>query len=447
MSHASYARPNPKIRPAAPGRLMLRPDGSPDDNDRVEIGPTALTFEQWRALGLQPPNLERLRTFRLQRLRAQLQANDYAGILLFDPLNIRYATDTTNMQLWVAHNPARACFVSADGYVILWDFHLCEHLSAHLPLIREVRTMPPLFFFGSGRSTQAQSARFAAEVDAVVRRHAGGNRRLAVDRIEWLAGKALEAQGLTLFEGQAVTELARVVKGDEEIRAMRCAVAACDAAVAAVAQHIQPGVSENAVWAQLHAENIRRGGEWIETRIMSSGPRTNPWFQESGPRVMAAGDLVALDTDMVGPYGMCADISRTWLVGDGRADAEQRQLFEVAFEHISRNKTLIRPGVGFGELTRRCHRLPERYRAQRYSAMMHGVGQCDGFPSIYYPEDCIDGAFDEFVLEPGMALCVEAYVGAVGGRQGVKLEEQVIVTETGCETLDRTPFDERLMAG
>ena len=445
MSHATYSRPDPKIRPAVQDSQGRRPDGSPNDNDRVEIGPTALAFEQWRALGLQPPNLERLRAFRLQRLCEQLQANDYAGILLFDPLNIRYATDTTNMQLWVAHNPARACWVSADGYVILWDFHNCRHLSAHLPLVNEVRTAPPLFFFGSGRTTQAQSERFAAEVDAVVRERAGANRRLAVDRIEWLAGKALEARGLTLFEGQAVTELARVIKGDEEIRAMRCAVAACDAALAVLVQHIEPGISENALWSHLHAENIRRGGEWIETRIMSSGPRTNPWFQESGPRVMADGDLIALDTDMVGPYGMCADISRTWLVGDGRASAEQRDLFAVAFEHIRRNKGLIRPGVGFAELTQRCHHLPEQYRAQRYSVMMHGVGQCDEFPSIYYPEDRLAGAVDEFVLMPGMALCVEAYVGAVGGGQGVKLEEQVVVTETGCETLDRTPFDPRLM--
>ncbi|MGR6548650.1 hypothetical protein [Pseudomonas plecoglossicida] len=70
----------------------------------------------------------------------QLVARDLGGILLFDPLNIRYATDTTNMQLWTAHNPARACFVAASGHVVLWDFHGCDHLSAHLPLISELRS-------------------------------------------------------------------------------------------------------------------------------------------------------------------------------------------------------------------------------------------------------------------------------------------------------------------
>ena len=80
-----------------------------------------------------------MRHYRLSRLQQQVSAYDCAGLLLFDPLNIRYATDTTNMQLWIAHNAARACFVPPTGKVILFDFHNCEHLSAHLPLVGEVR--------------------------------------------------------------------------------------------------------------------------------------------------------------------------------------------------------------------------------------------------------------------------------------------------------------------
>ena len=66
---------------------------------------------------------------------------------------------------------------------------------------------------------------------------------------------------------------------------------------------MRAGISENELWATLHAGNIKRGGEWIETRILSSGPRTNPWFQECGPRIMQDGDLMAFDTDLVGNYG------------------------------------------------------------------------------------------------------------------------------------------------
>ena len=77
-------RINPAVRPSR----QLRPDGSPDDNDRVEIGPTALAFSEWAALGLEAPNLEAMREYRLQRIVQQLQAHNLAGILLFDPLNI-----------------------------------------------------------------------------------------------------------------------------------------------------------------------------------------------------------------------------------------------------------------------------------------------------------------------------------------------------------------------
>jgi Xaa-Pro aminopeptidase len=142
---------------------------------------------------------------------------------------------------------------------------------------------------------------------------------------------------------------------------------------------------------------------------------------------------------------MCADISRTWYCGDGQPSVEQRHLHAVAYEHIMKNMELLKPGVSFKELTQNGHRLPEQYRAQRYGVMMHGVGLCDEYPAIYYPEDYTEGAFD-YVLEPGMTLCVEAYVGAVGMRDGVKLEEQVLITETGYENLTLCPFDKKLMA-
>ncbi len=239
-------------------------------------------------------------------------------------------------------------------------------------------------------------------------------------------------------------EKARSVKGPEEVRAMRCALHSCETALAEMERACVPGATEADVWAVLHAENIRRGGEWIETRLLSSGPRTNPWFQECGPRALREGDMLGVDTDLVGPYGMCADISRTWLVGDARPTDEQKRLFGIAREHIAANIEQFAPGVTFRELTFGGHRPPERYMAQRYGCKMHGVGLCDEWPSISYPEDWRPGAFD-YALEPGMTMTAEVYIGEVGGREGVKLEDQVLITEDGCENLTRAPFDPRLL--
>ena len=445
MTGASpFSISNRKIDPAQGSRRPIKADGTPLDNDRVEIGPTDRAFAEWQAAGITPPDVQAMRERRLQRLVGELRRHDYGGLLLFDPLNIRYATDTTNMQVWITHNPCRACFVSADGYVILWDFHGCEHLSAHLPLVREVRHGASFFYFESGSRVDEHARRFAAEVADVMREHAGTNRRLAVDRIENAGFEALGAQGLEVREGQVVTEQARAVKGPDEIAAMRCALHSCEMALAEMRRAAEPGVTENDVWSVLHAENIRRGGEWIETRLLSSGPRTNPWFQECGPRVIGNGELLAFDTDLVGVYGMCSDISRTWFIGDGEPDDAMKELHRVALEHIETNKALLRPGTSFLELSEKAHRLPEIYRAQRYGVIFHGVGLCDEYPAIRYPEDVEAVGYDG-VLEPGMVLSAEAYVGAVGGPFGVKLEDQVLITEDGPETLSRAPFDERLL--
>jgi len=443
MALYDESRHQPKIDPTR--RAATRTDGSPDDNDRVEIGPTRLAFEEWAARGLTPPDLEKLRAYRLGRVREQLRQRDYAGILLWDPLNIRYATDSSNMQLWVTHNAARACFIATEGPVILFDFHNCQHLSGHLPLVDEVRPVTSFFFFESAERTEEMAERFAAEIDALLRQYGGGNRRLAVDKMEIAGIVAFQRHGIEIRNGQEVTEYARAVKDANELNAMRCALAAADSAMTEMRAALRPGMSEADLWAILQAENIRRGGEWIETRILASGPRTNPWFQECGPRVIQAGDLVGFDTDMVGPYGYCADISRTWICGDVRPTGEQRTLYQVAREKIAHNMELLKPGVTFRELMETGYRLPEKYRALRYSVMYHGVGLCDEYPAIRYPEDFARSGYDG-VLRPGMVLCVEAYVGEVGGREGVKLEDQVLVTETACENLTGYPFEDALSA-
>ena len=152
---------------------------------------------------------------------------------------------------------------------------------------------------------------------------------------------------------------------------------------------------------------------------------------------------MAFDTDLIGVYGYCVDMSRTWLVGDGPATDAQKTLFRVAHDHIQENMALLKPGLTFKELTFGGHQLHEKYRSLQYGVKYHGVGLCDEYPAIMYPEYW-STAYDG-VLLPGMALCVEAYIGEVGGGEGVKLEDQVVITEDGYELLTHYPFDERLL--
>ncbi|MDF2365749.1 dimethylsulfonioproprionate lyase DddP [Sneathiella sp.] len=422
-----------------------KPDGTPLDNDRVEIGPTQLAFDEWAAAGLDVPDLKLMRAQRLDRLVQALHVRGYGGILMYDPLNIRFASDTTNMQLWAAHNPFRACLVLADGYMVIWDFGANDLLTAFNPLVRETRSGASFFYFTSGDKSVENAERFAAQIDSLMREHAGSNRRLAVDKIQIHGLRALEGLGFHLFDGEEVTEKTRAVKQSEEIKALRCAVHATEISMYEMQRIACPGLTENDVWAVLHAENIKRGGEWIETRILASGPRTNPWFQECGPRVIGNNELLAFDTDLVGCFGMCADISRTWFIGDGSPTAEQKRLYQYAYEHIQQNMELLAPGVPFKEIVFGGHLLAEEFVNSRYSVKMHGVGLCDEWPHIAYPEDYHEGAF-EYELVPGMVICVEAYIGAEGGQEGVKLEEQVVITDTGYENMTSYPFEKILLS-
>jgi Xaa-Pro dipeptidase len=406
-----------------------------------DLGPGQLALDEWQARGLEPPDLSALRRDRLARLRRQLAARDLAGIVVADPINLRYATDSTNMQVWCLHNPVRYAFVATDGPVVLFDFHGCAHLSARLALVDEVRPARAWYFFNSGARVAEHARAWAAELADLVRAHGGGNRRLALDRADRDGVAALEAEGLALLDGQEVMELARALKTPDELRALRCALATCEAAMRAMQQELRPGITEQALWAHLHSHNIMRGGEWIETRLLASGPRTNPWFQECSSRVIAAGELVGFDTDLIGPYGYCADISRTWLCGDRPASAAQIDLYRLAQEQIAHNLALIRPGLGFRELSEKAFRLPERCRANRYSVIAHGVGLCDEYPAIYYPEDAAATGYDG-VLEEHMTLCLESYVGEAGGAEGVKLEQQLLVTASGAEVLSTYPFED-----
>ena len=431
-----------------PTRGATLADGSPNDMDRVEIGPTLLAFDEWAAAGLALPDLPAMRQYRFDRLVQAIQARDYAGLLLFDPLNIRYATDSTNMQLWNTHNPFRALLICADGYMVIWDYKNAMFLSRFNPLVREQRSGADLFYFDRGDKVDVAADVFANEVRALLEAHAGTNRRLAVDKIMLHGLRALEAQGLSIMEGEELTEKARSVKGPDEILAMRCASHACEAAVAEMERAARAGIpqarmSEDDVWAVLHAENIRRGGEWIETRLLASGPRTNPWFQECGPRIIQNNEIVAFDTDLIGAYGICIDISRTWWIGDRAPRPDMVAAMQHGVEHIRHNMSLLKPGVALRDLTFNAHTLAPQYQRGKYGCLMHGVGLCDEWPLISYPDNFVEGAF-EYVLEPGMVLCVEALISPEGGDFSIKLEDQVLITEDGFENLTRYPFDPAL---
>jgi Xaa-Pro aminopeptidase len=392
----------------------------------------------------QPPtDLDAVRLHRLGRIREQLERRDYVGVLLFDPIATRYATDCTNMQIWCSHYETRCVLVMTDGPVVLFDYARHPFLAEGLPTVDEYRVMDAFYYFNAGPRSREWASRFGDQIHDIVSRHGGRNRRLAVDRLSHMGIDALRSRGLEIFDGQEVTEIARSIKSEGEVTLIKAAIDACQSGMAAMREALRPGISETELWSLLHQVNIARGGEWIETRLLASGQRTNPWFQECSMRVIEAGDMVSFDTDLIGPYGYCADISRAWVCGNEPTD-EQKRLYAHAYEQVQHDIDLLRPGMTFEEVSRASWPIPGEFRANRYGCMIHGVGLADEWPNIVYPEDWSDVGYDG-VIEPNMVLSVESYIGSENGREGVKLEEMVRITETGAERLSGYPFEERLL--
>ena len=152
---------------------------------------------------------------------------------------------------------------------------------------------------------------------------------------------------------------------------------------------------------------------------------------------------MAFDTDMVGPYGYLADLSRTWVCPGRKPTAEQRRLYEIAQEQVLFNLDLLKPGLSFREFAERCWHIPDEFVPNRYAMTLHGSGMVDEYPNVAHVVDWEENGYDG-VFEENMVLSVESYIGEVGGKEGVKLEQQVVLSATGAELMSKEPFVDAL---
>lgn len=381
-------------------------------------------------------DFDKLRSYRLDRVRNELKKNNIEACILFDPVNVRYALDTVNMSVYNMHNLTRYCFIPVDGPTILYEYFNCEILSKGLDLIDEIRPAITWDYFSNGDQSELQLKKWVNEVNDLSNTYFK-SKKIAIDVINGPAVNELNKKGIKVLEAKKILEQARVIKSSEEIKCMRAALDVADIGIIKMRDYLKSGITEDELWSILHKTNIENGGEWIECRILSSGSRTNPWMQESSNKIIQDGEIVSFDTDMVGPYGYCADISRAFVCGN-KFNENQKKLYQTAVEQIDYNSRLIKAGVTFKEFTEKAWILPSKYYGNRYSVMLHGIGLCDEWPAIRYPTD---GGERSGTFQKNMTITLESYIGEVGGNEGVKLEQQYLVGENGLELMSHHPLE------
>ena len=382
-------------------------------------------------------DFNKLRSYRLDRVKKELEKNNLEACILFDPVNIRYALDTVNMSVHNMHNLTRYCFIPIKGPVILYEYFNCEKLSEHLNLIDEIRPAISWDYFGNGSQVDAKLKEWINEISDLSNSYFK-SKKIAIDVLNGPAVLALDKIGIKVVDAKSILEKARVIKSPEELKCMKAALEVAEIGVSKMRNQLKAGMTEDELWSILHKTNIENGGEWIECRILSSGVRTNPWMQESSNKVIQKGEIISFDTDMVGPYGYCADISRTFVEGHKFND-QQKNLYKMALDQINHNSRLIKPGTTFKEFTEKSWILPKEYYGNRYSVMLHGIGLCDEWPAIRYPTD---GGERNGAFEKNMTITIESYIGKVGGKEGVKLEQQYLVGQNNLELMSHHPLED-----
>lgn len=389
-------------------------------------------------------DLRAVRLYRLGRVREQMRKFNVDAVILSDPINIRYATGARNMQVFCQRNaPSRYLLLTAEKS-ILFEFTGCLHLGQGYETIDEVRPSKTASFVAAGPEIHARETAWAAEMSDLIEELVGKGATVGLERLNAGTAIALRDCGLQIVDAQQAVEMARSVKSDEEMKCVNASLRATERGVAELRAAIRPGMTENELWSVLHQSVIAQNADYCETRLLNAGARSNPWFQETSSNVIGENELIALDTDVVGCHGYYSDFSRTFHAGPGKPTATQRELYKVAYEQVHSNMSILHAGMSFRDYADRAWDIPEKYYDNRYYLSAHGCGMTGEYPYLYHKGDFPDAGYDGEIVA-GMTICVESYIGEAGGHEGVKLEQQVLVTETGIELLSQFPFEEELL--
>jgi Xaa-Pro dipeptidase len=384
-------------------------------------------------------DVEALRLERLARLQAAMRRHGIEVCVLFGEPNVRYATGATAMPVYSMSTFVRCAIVPQEGMPILFEHANSMHRSALRA--HDVRPMRSWEFYDD---PQAEADAWADEALAAIRELGATGGIVAVDRLGAPAYLALQGRGVRFQDSAPATQEARRVKTSQELLLLDVNASVVMDMLAAFEGEIAVGVTERELLAVLSDAMVRGGGEYLATTTVCGGPNTNPWRAEATDRRLETGDLVYVDTDTVGIEGMFFCVSRTFPVGDADPLPEQRDAYRASYHWLQAMEALIRPGVSCGELASLAPLVPERFLAQRYECMVHGIGLEEENPSVCHPQDRQPNA--DTVIEEHMALVVELYAGEVGSSHGVKLGDQVVVDSDGCRVLCPFPFSPQLLA-
>ena len=189
-------------------------------------------------------DFEKLRSYRLDRVKKELEKNNLEACILFDPVNIRYALDTVNMSVYNMHNLTRYCFVPVSGPTILYEYFNCEILSKHLNLIDEIRPSITWDYFSNGDQAGTQLKKWVNEIKDLSNSFFK-SKKIAIDVLNGPAVTALNKEGIEVLDAKLILEQARVIKSPEELKCMKAAIEVAEIGVSKMRNELKAGMTED----------------------------------------------------------------------------------------------------------------------------------------------------------------------------------------------------------
>jgi Xaa-Pro aminopeptidase len=390
---------------------------------------------------------DRLREERLARIKAELAASELGGLLCFDMANIRYIT-ATHIGTWAADKLNRFCLLPQNDEPIMWDFgSAARHHQLYNPwLDGEKRSRAGISTMRGAMSPESGRAEDVARKIRVELEQRGLlGEPLGIDAIEPAVLFALQAEGITLVDGQQMLQRARMIKTRDEITLLNTACMMVDAAYEELYRAIRPGFRENDCVALVNRSLYEQGSEFVEGVNAISGERCSPHPHVFTDRALRPGDPAYFDI-LHSYMGYRTCYYRTFAVASASRpliDAYKRCRY-----YLDAAIAMIRPGTTTGEVAALWPKAQEFGFPDEEAAFAlqfgHGVGLTiwekpifSRLVSLEHPE----------VIQEGMVFALETFWPATDGWSAARIEEQLVVTKDGCEVITRFPAEDLVIAG
>jgi len=389
---------------------------------------------------------ERLRQYRLGRVRKMLDEFELGAVLLFETSNIRYAT-ATQIGYWAFNKGERWALVTREGRPKIWDFGSAA--KAHrlqLPHMydKENSVGGNTGLQGAIGPETGLHARAVREIKGVLEDAGVVGEQLGVDLAETGVFLALQDAGLQVVDGQQAMMRAREIKNEDEIILLTQACAMVDGVYQDIYEMLKPGVRESDVVGMAHARLFEMGSEFVEAVNSIAGERCSPHPHVFSDRLIRPGDQAYFDIIHVfNGYRTC--YYRTFVVG--RATQAQRDAFRQSREWMDAAIELVQPGATTDQIAKVWPRAEEFGFEDEMDAFGlqfgHGVGVGLHERPIISRLNSLETPVE---IEEGMLFALETYAPAADGRSAARIEEEVVVTADGCKVITLFPCEELMVA-